>query len=214
MNAEEVERNLNYVFKDKTLLERALTLPSADISNNNQTFEFFGDAILEFLVSEKIFDENASEGSMTERRKTLVSDKALAPVSQKLGLDKALIRSKYDDNNRKAVPSVYEAVVAAVYLDGGIEAARKFVFSTLDFTKKIKTGNYKGELQEALQARGEACPKYGCENVGTAGQPLFKVSVTVSGKTFYGEAPNKRQAEQNAAFAATEYLKTLNAQRG
>lgn len=153
MNAEEVERNLNYVFKDKTLLERALTLPSADISNNNQTFEFFGDAILEFLVSEKIFDENASEGSMTERRKTLVSDKALAPVSQKLGLDKALIRSKYDDNNRKAVPSVYEAVVAAVYLDGGIEAARKFVFSTLDFSKKIKTGNYKGELQEALQDR-------------------------------------------------------------
>lgn len=149
MSLAETERRLGYAFKNKRLLERALTLPSADKSENNQTLEFFGDAILEFLVSEKIYDENSSEGSLTERRKLIVADSALAPVSVGLGLDKALIRSPYDSHNKKAVPSVYEAVVAAIYLDGGIDAARKFVFSTLDFSPKSQTENYKGQIGRA-----------------------------------------------------------------
>lgn len=93
MSLAETERRLGYAFKNKRLLERALTLPSADKSENNQTLEFFGDAILEFLVSEKIYDENSSEGSLTERRKLIVADSALAPVSVGLGLDKAYPQS-------------------------------------------------------------------------------------------------------------------------
>ena len=81
----EAERAVNYTFKDKKLLTRALTLASADTENNNQLLEFFGDAILEFIVSERIFGEGESEGALTERRKNIVSDKALAPVSKKLG---------------------------------------------------------------------------------------------------------------------------------
>jgi len=206
---EEIEKNLNYVFSDKRLLERALTLPSADLENNNQTLEFFGDAILEFLVSEKIYDESASEGRLTERRKTLVSDRALAPVSRKLGLDKALIRSSYDTNNKKAVPSVYEAVVAAVYLDGGIGAARNFVYSTLDFRERETEENFKGALQEFLQSRGEECPRYMRSDTGTPQRPEFTASVTVCGRTFTGVSGNVRQAEQNAAKLAMEYINGL-----
>lgn len=209
MSLDEVENSINYKFKDKTLLERALTLPSAGKAENNQTLEFFGDAILEFLVSEKIYDENSDEGSLTERRKSLVSDSALAPVSRKLGLDKALIRSPYDSNNKKAVPSAYEAVVAAIYLDGGIDAARKFVFSTLNFNRASTDENYKKDLQEFLQARGEPCPKYISEDVGTPQKPIFSVNVTVFGKTFGGIAEKKQLAEMLAAKSALEYVKKL-----
>lgn len=209
MSLAETERRLGYAFKNKRLLERALTLPSADKSENNQTLEFFGDAILEFLVSEKIYDENSSEGSLTERRKLIVADSALAPVSVRLGLDKALIRSPYDSHNKKAVPSVYEAVVAAIYLDGGIDAARKFVFSTLDFSPKSQTENYKGQLQEFLQSRGESCPRYVCEDTGTQQKHIYVATVTVSGRSFEGVAEVKQQAEQAAARSAMEFLKGL-----
>lgn len=207
MNFPEVEAKLNYTFKDKSLLKRALTLASADARENNQTLEFFGDAILEFLVSEKIYDENESEGNLTERRKTLVSDRALTPVSVRLGLDKFLIRSKFDTSNKKAVPSAYEAVVAAIYLDGGIEAARAFVNSTLNFTESAEIENFKGELQELMQSRGEPCPVYTRSDVGTPQKPEFRAEVTVYGKTFKGIAGNVRVAEQKAAEKALKSIK-------
>lgn len=209
MSLEEAERNLGYSFKDKKLLERALTLPSAGKAENNQTLEFFGDAILEFLVSEKIYDESSDEGSMTEKRKSLVSDNALAPVSLKLGLDKALIRSRYDSHNKKAVPSAYEAVVAAIYLDGGIDAARKFVLSTLNFNRTSTEENFKGELQEYLQSHGESCPKYLRKDTGTPQRPEFCVSVELFGQVFTGVSGNVRQAEMLAAKSALEYIKSL-----
>lgn len=206
MTTEQIESALGYTFKDKQLLQRALTLPSADAKNNNQTLEFFGDAIIEFLVSEKIFDEEQSEGTLTEKRKNLVSDSALAPVSRELGLDKALIKSPYDKTNKKAVPSVYEAVVAAIYLDGGIDAARKFVLSTLNFASVSADENYKGKLQELLQSQGLSCPEYVTESCGTAQEPMHTSSVTVCGKEFNGTGVRARGAEQDAAKAAYEYL--------
>ena len=130
----DAERAIGYTFKDKNLLKRALTLASANRDDNNQLLEFFGDAVLEFIVSERIFDEGSTEGALTERRKSLVADSALTPVSERLGLDGFLIRGKHDVNNKKAVPSAYEAIVAAIYLDGGMDEARKFVLSTLDFS--------------------------------------------------------------------------------
>lgn len=205
MNAEKIEKKLNYTFKDKNLLRRALTLASADNENNNQVLEFFGDAILEFLVSERIFSESETEGSLTEKRKSIVSDSALTPVSKKLGLDKFLIKNPHDNRNLKAVPSAYEAVVAAVYLDGGIDAARAFVYSTLNF-EADGGENYKGELQEILQRRGEDCPVYKRMETGTQKKPQFCSQVTVFGKKFSGTAGSVKQSEQKAAKAALEYL--------
>lgn len=201
------EQRIGYVFKNKELLRRALTLASADGDFNNQSLEFFGDAVLEFLVSEKIFDENLSEGKLTERRKAIVSDKALAPVSLKLGLDKLLVKTDSDKFNKKAVPSAYEAVVAAIYLDGGMDAARAFVTRTLDFSQKVSEINYKGELQELLQSHGKPRPDYKTKNVGTPQKPEFKATFTINGKKFSGVADRARQAEQNAAQQALEYLK-------
>lgn len=207
-NTDKIEKKVGYVFKDKGLLKRAFTLASYDKDDNNQTLEFFGDAIIEFLVSEKIFDENKSEGELTEIRQKLVSDKALTPVSQKLGLDKFLIRGKNDDNNKKAVPSVYEALVAAVYLDGGLKNARKFVRATLAFEDKPDPDdNYKGKLQELMQGEGKERPEYETVDKGTKQKPVFITRVRVAGKTFTGgEAGSKSAAEKSAARVALEAL--------
>ncbi len=209
MNSELLEKKLGYVFKDKLLLKKALTLPSKGESYNNQTLEFFGDAILEFIVSEKIFSESHNEGELTDRRKAIVSDKALEPVSLKLGLDKELIKDKGDNNNKKAVPSAYEAVVAAIYLDGGMEAAKKFVLSTLDFKVTSENANYKGDLQEWLQSQGKSVPDYTRDsfNEGTAQAPRFTVEIEVEGKVFKGCGATKKQAEQSAAKAALGWIK-------
>lgn len=205
MNYDGAERAIGYTFKDKSLLERALTLSSADQENNNQLLEFFGDAILEFIVSERIFGEGGTEGTLTERRKALVSDSALTPVSETIGLDKFLIRGKKDNCNKKAVPSAYEAVTAAIYLDGGMDAAKKFVLTTLDFSPKNKTENYKGRLQELLQSDGKPCPEYERVDLGTPQNHEFYVKIKVFGRTFEGSGDNVKAAEQLAARAALDY---------
>ncbi len=204
MKLDEVERVIGYTFKDKSLLKRAFTLASAS-DDNNQLLEFFGDAFLEFVVSEKIFSEGKTEGELTERRKSLVADNALAPVSEKLGLDKFLIRGKKDYGNKKAVPSVYEALTAAIYLDGGMDAAKKFVLSTLDFSEKSAVVNFKGNLQELLQSMGEPCPEYRRRDIGTPQSHRFIVKINVFSHTFTGEGENAKSAEHLAARAALEY---------
>lgn len=206
MNFEGAERAIGYTFRDKSLLKQALTLSSASPTDNNQLLEFFGDAILEFIVSERIFFEGGTEGTLTERRKALVADSALTPVSERLGLDGFLIRGKKDNANKKAIPSAYEAVAAAIYLDGGMEAAKRFVFSTLDFSAKT-ADNFKGELQELLQSSGVPCPEYAHKDVGTPRNHRFVVSLKVFDRTFCAEADNVKSAEQLAARAALQYYK-------
>ena len=207
MKLEQAERAIGYTFKDKSLLKRALTLASAS-EDNNQLLEFFGDAILEFIVSEKILAEGGSEGALTERRKTLVADSALTPVSERLGLDRLLIRGKNDNFNKKAVPSAYEAVTAAIYLDGGMDAAKNFVFSTLDFAAIPTVINYKGKLQELLQSKGLPVPEYPSKDIGSSKSHRFKVQLNVFGRTFSGEADNIKSAEQLAAKSALEYYES------
>lgn len=204
MSKSEIEKAIGYTFKDKKLLQRALTL-SAVSKDNNESLEFFGDAILEFIVSEKLFEEGGSEGALTVRRKALVSDAALTPVAQNLGLDKFLIRAKNDDNNKKAVPSSYEAVTAAIYLDGGIKKAKEFVLRTLDFDNADPPDNFKGRLQEVWQGLKNSPPEYESKDTGTAKNPEFTAYVTVFGKTFQGSADSKKGAEQRAAERALNY---------
>lgn len=201
------EAAIGYTFKDKRLLQRAFTLASFDRDDNNQVLEFFGDAILEFIVSEHIYNENKSEGQLTELRQRYVSDTALTPVSLRLGLDKFLIKSRGDDSNKKSVPSVYEAVIAAIYLDGGMDCAKKFVLSTLDFSPAGKTENYKGLLQEYLQDRRLPVPEYLTEDIGTQKKPKFLARVEVCGSVFEGVGDSKKQAEYCAAEKAYKKIR-------
>ena len=103
---------------------------------------------------------------------------------------------------KKAVPSAYEALCAAIYLDGGIDSVKKFAYSTLDFTLSGGEENYKGNLQEWLQDKGLPLPEYECRNTGTPQSPQFTATVEVMGKKYRGVAGSKQQAEKNAARAA------------
>lgn len=202
---DEVERALKYVFKNKQLLKKALTLSSYDNDNNNESLECLGDAILSFLVAEEYYKKGLSEGEITEEKQLLLSDEALRPVSERLGLDKALLRDKGDNRNKKAVPSAYEAIVAAIYLDGGLAKARKFALSTL--TPRRQAFNYVGALQELLQADGEPLPHYSQYDTGTPQSPYKRVEVTVRGKTFRGEGVSVSEAKRGAAKKAYEYFR-------
>lgn len=201
---ESVERACGYTFKNKELLKKALTLSSYDNDCNNESLECLGDALLTFLVAEKYYAEAASEGEITKKKQELLADEALRPVSERLGLDKALIKNKGDNGNKKAVPSAYEAICAAIYLDGGMDAARKFAFSTL--TPLANSKNYIEAVQNILQDAGERLPDYRKILSGTPQNPKHKVEVTVRGKTFKGEGANFQEAKKKAAQAAYAYL--------
>lgn len=201
---ENVERACGYTFKDKALLKKALTLSSYDNDNNNESLECLGDALLTFIVAEKFYAENLSEGDITKKKQEYISDEALRPVSERLGLDKALIKDKGDNGNKKSVPSAYEAITAAIYLDGGLEAARNFALSTL--TPLPDAVSYVAKVQELLQAVGEKLPEYVKKSAGTPQSPRHIIEVTVLGKVFIGEGASFADAKKLAAKAAYEYI--------
>ncbi len=201
---ESVEKNCGYTFKDKELLRRALTLASADNDFNNQSLECLGDALLGFIVAEKYYKLGCTEEEITVEKRALLSDEALAPVSRRLTLPENLICGKGDCNNKKAVPSAYEAMTAAIYLDGGLDEARKFALSTLTPLDLI---DYISEVQKILQSRGESAPDYVCEDLGTPKKPEFLITVTVRGKVFKGEGGNKQEAKKAAAKSLYVFLK-------
>ena len=200
-----VEQACGYVFKDKGLLKKALTLSSYDNDDNNESLECLGDALLTFIVAEKYYAESLTEGEITAKKQEILSDEALRPVSERLGLDAALLRDKGDSCNKKAVPSAYEAVTAAIYLDGGLEAAKRFALSTL--TPNPNAVNYVAEVQELLQAAGECLPEYKKLLGGTPQKPEHRVEATVRGKKYFGEGENFAAAKKQAARAAYEDLK-------
>lgn len=204
MDFSAVERACGYVFKDKEILRKALTLSSYDNFFNNQSLECLGDALLGFLVAEKYYGEGLSEGEITEKKRRLLSDDALRPVSEKLGLHLALLHDKGDVNNKKSVPSAYEALTAAIYLDGGIEQAKRFAFATL--SPAPHSFNYIGALQELLQGAGEPVPVYEQVDTGTPRKPRLKVTLTVRGKTFCAEEDSGAAAKRKAAELAYKYL--------
>lgn len=208
MDFSETEKRCGYTFKDKELLRKALTLSSYDNDFNNESLECLGDALLSFIVAEKYYGEGLNEGEITAKKQQLLSDGALRPVSEKLGLHLALLHDKGDVNNKKAVPSAYEAVTAAIYLDGGLDAARTFALNTL--SPAPHAFNYIGALQELLQGNGEPVPAYVQSDIGTPRNPRFKVTVKLRGKTFSAEGGNGAEAKRRAAELAYAYLTDKN----
>ncbi len=219
----EVERRLGYRFQSRELLERALTHRSwaserGDPSAGNERLEFLGDAVLDLLVSELLMeaDEKADEGALSRGRAEAVNTGALAQQAKELKLDEAvrLGRGEARSGGRSKpsiLANVFEAVVAAIYLDGGHEAARVFVrrvFGDLATGEVRPRGDAKTHLQEQLQAEGFALPRY--ETTATRGPDHareFDVRVLLGERVLgLGTGPSKQRAEQAAARDALEKL--------
>ncbi|MCD7728957.1 MAG: ribonuclease III, partial [Clostridia bacterium] len=153
-----LQQKLGYTFKDISLLERALTHSSVSQDNNNELLEFLGDSVIQLVVTYEIYKQGGTEGDMTEARQRLVSHTPLKQASLSLGLPSLL---QYSGSlGSKALSSVYEAVAGAIYCDGGIAEAEKFVKNTLLAIHAQAPENYKGELQEFVQADGGTLPSY------------------------------------------------------
>ena len=222
---DDLEGRLGYTFRDCSLLEEALTHRSStnEVSGviaDNQRLEFFGDSILGFLISHFLFVRfpDAREGELTRMRAALVDEQNLFAVAARLGLGSFLVLGKGEEKSggrekRSILADACEALIAAVFLDGGIRAARKVVrllFEASAETLSGSTRDYKSELQELVQSRSALAPKYELTGVdGPDHEKIYTVSVLLEGvPAGSGRGRSKKEAQQAAAREALAAMKS------
>ena len=170
MNLENLEENIGYHFKNKELLKNALTHTSYAYEHHvasNEKLEFLGDSILEFVSSEFMYNKytNLKEGEMTKVRATVVCEESLYKIAKLHNFSDFLLLGKSEvmtgGNKRPAIlADSVEAVIAAIFIDGGLEEAKRFIIKNLDkeidiATKNVGKKDYKTVLQEELQKNGD-----------------------------------------------------------
>lgn len=225
MRLQEFEYLLKYSFKDLSILREALTHPSyvaeygEDIADN-QRFEFLGDAVLQLAMTKYLFERFPSfaEGKLTKVRSALTKDIVLAKFATQINLGSYLLLGKGETKeggaNRKSnLEDAFEAVIAAIYLDGGVESAQEFCIRFAkqeleDVEDLLLSENPKGALQEYSQANFKAAPVYKLlDMTGPEHKPIFTCQVTVNGKKLSTcQATTRRGAEKLAASSAMDIL--------
>ena len=216
-----LQDRIGYLFNDPSLLERALTHPSstAEEDRDNERMEFLGDSVVNLCVAQALYERHAdwTEGDLTQVKSAVVSTTGLARAAESLGLRDVGRFGKGLPQNEPLPPSVYanlfEAVAAAVYLDGGLEVARSFVLRILgpEMRSVAETGgepNCKSLLQHISQKSFGITPHY--RLVGSSGpdhDKIFEVCAHVGSRVFpSGTGRSKKEAEQSAARRALEAL--------
>ena len=222
-----IESRIGYTFKDKMLLRKCFTHASYGYEHgeeNNEILEFFGDAIIEFVVTEYLY-KNASgdEGKLTAKRALVVSREPLLNAVVALGLHQFVLLGRGLENNKnldvKLYSSIYEALVAGIYLDGGLPPVKKFIKNTIiaDFEKlrdkekrrqPKKDAGAKVAYQEYVQKR--RLGSVGYETLGKLGpdhKPSFRVAALLNGsRVAEGVGASKKLAEAEAAEKALARL--------
>lgn len=208
------------VFKDETLYRQALTHRSwvnenTNVRGTNERLEFLGDAILEFVVSEKLFEKfpTKEEGYLTALRANLVNTKNLSELAIKIGLGSEILLSKGEEdgggrNNASLLADSVEAIIGALFIDQGIDAAKKFIEENIliDLDKKASSPlkDAKSLLQEKVQSKKLPTPKYQVvSEEGPDHNKKFIIEVIINGKQkALGTGKNIKEAEQDAAKKA------------
>lgn len=221
---EELEVKIGYSFQDKLLLKRALTHTSyANEQKINkighyERLEFLGDAVLELLCSDFIFHkfDNMEEGKMTKMRASLVCEVSLAKTAEQLSIGRYIFLGKGETamggrNKDSIVADVVEAVIGALYLDGGLECAKKFVHEYVlkDWQNKQMAYDPKSKLQEMVQQEKLGMIRYVLiSETGPEHQKVFECAVKIDNKQMgIGSGANKKVAEQKAAYETLLMLK-------
>ena len=215
--------NLNYTFRDGTLLRKALTHPSVPQKSkldNYERCEFLGDRVLGLVIASYLYHQypNNKEGELSKRFTNLVRKEALVKVAKALDLGHFIYMSESEvaadgHKNESILADACEALVGAVYLDGGFEAAYRFVLEQWqDLLEEHSTEIHvdaKTKLQEFLQKQSKPLPHYSVIGVtGPDHAPFFRVSLTVQNeRPVHGEGSTRRQAEQQAAAEMLFVLK-------
>jgi len=221
-----LQTRLGYFFRDEAMLRLALTHPSIAHEQgapvqHNQRLEFLGDAVLQLALTRELYEKFPAfdEGPLTKARAKLVNRRALAVHGRVLGLGAHLIVSRGEElhggrERPSALADAYEALVGAIFLDGGFEAARQFILrefqAGVDQLNVIPIlENPKGELQEFLQARSPEAPLYHVVSAtGPDHDRVFECTVQHAGvELARGSGKSKKSAESEAALAALKKLR-------
>ena len=215
------EKEIGYDFKDKTLLKKALTHTSYAYENkieSNEKLEFLGDSILEFISSKYLFNNytKLKEGEMTKVRATVVCEKSLYNVAKMHNFSDFLYLGKSEQiSHGKDRPAILadsvEAVIAAIYIDGGLDEAENFIINNLktaieEASKNVGLKDYKTVLQEKLQENGDVHIEYQIiKEEGPDHDKTFVAEVKCNGKILAnGIGKSKKEAEMQAAKKALE----------
>ena len=211
------EKLLGHRFADKDLLEQALTHASVAESRleSNERLEFLGDAVLGLVVCEYLYQrfDNLLEGDLTKIKSSVVSRRCCAEIAQELGLDELLRLGKgladRDSLPKSVVAAVYESLIGALLIDGGLEAASKFILKGMKPTIKHAAGsghqyNFKSVLQQSAQEVLDLQPQYlVLDEKGPDHAKCFEVCVEMGARRYPScWGPSKKQAEQEAALEA------------
>ncbi len=214
----ELEEILKYTFKEKNLLHKALTHKSYSNDVNNEKLEFLGDRVLGLIISKELLDRypNEKEGIIDKKFANLVNKKTCANIAKKLNLKKFLyLGSSHKNLERstdKIISDCLEALVGAIYLDGGLKSSEKFILNCWGayIDKSIITLiDSKTKLQEYSLKKFKKLPKYTFfKKTGPQHKPLFKTEVEIQdSKKIIGIGTSKKNAQQNAA---AKLIKILN----
>ena len=213
----ELEEILKYDFKNKSLLNQALTHKSFDNNNNNEKLEFLGDRVLGLIISKKLIDKypNEKEGIIDKKFANLVNKKTCVNIAKKLNLKKYLFLGSSNKNlersSDKILSDSLEAIVGAIYLDGGLKYSEKFILNfweTFIDNSIVTLIDSKTKLQEYSLKKFKILPKYTFfKKTGPQHKPLFKTEVQIpESKKIIGIGSSKKNAQQNAAAKLIKLL--------
>jgi ribonuclease-3 len=221
-----LQTRIGYTFKNADLLRLALTHPSIAHEagthiQTNQRLEYLGDAVLQLILTRALYDKfpDYGEGPLTKARATLVNRRMLAVHGRTIGLHEHLILSRGEEQTGgrqrpSAIADAFEALIGALFMDGGLDAAKLFVLSEFaeyvsELAKLPSIDNPKGELQELLQAKSAEAPEYQLLSAhGPDHDRVFECSVHHGGvELARGSGKSKKEAESAAALAAYQVLK-------
>lgn len=222
MDLQELQRKIRYTFRDRALLRLALTHSSYSNEHglsrlhSNERLEFLGDAVLEVITSDYLFHTfpDKPEGEMTKQRASIVCEPTLAACADEVGLGDYLYLGKGEESaggrgRHSIVSDALEAVIGAIYLDGGFASAKEFVegFVLSDLDQKELFFDSKTILQEIAQKDGQLVSYDLLGESGPDHNKVFEASVSVGGELLArGRGKSKKAAEQAAAQAAIETL--------
>jgi len=218
------QRVISYSFNNPDLLQQALTHSSAagERHDSNERLEFLGDAVLGMVICEEIYRRNPtlSEGQMTKIKSAVVSRRTCAKIANRMGL-RELVQLGKGISATGNIPmsvsaAVFEAVIGAIFLDGGLKAARKFILKNMndvlaDACVSQHHHDYKSLLQQYTQRQWAKTPKYELiDEKGPDHAKCFEVAVSLNNRRFASVwGKTKKQAEQKAAFEALVELGVL-----
>ncbi len=217
----QLEKKLDYTFKDKQLIVEALTHKSHKKPYNNERLEFLGDAVLDLVVGEYLFNKfpNSNEGILSKIRASLVNESGFTKLAKELDLGKYIYLSSAEENNNgreksSLLSNAFEAVMGAVYLEAGLDKTRDIAVNLLEkchpkIDLDTLSKDYKTALQELTQATHGVTPTY--EMIGSFGpdhKKEFEIAIILDDQTIStAKGKSKKEAQQKAAQIALEKLK-------